>query len=193
MPETQQQGIYRNYESHGHQIRFFFLFGNLLYDSQTPIWGSSHWQNQNRDTAIIEFPNWFFQLLQWCTYSNKYECVQYNMADYNFLKWISSDHVVTLLTTRTSLDIKRSTQTTLHLKSRFTTVMCKIILMEYTCILYTAKWSVPLRGICILAPEWVLWWACGGSDGNSMYLDYNNTHYRQLGGCPRKQYFGCNF
>jgi hypothetical protein len=37
MPETQQQGIYRNYESHGHQIRFFLLFGNLIYDSQTPI------------------------------------------------------------------------------------------------------------------------------------------------------------
>jgi len=37
MPETQQQGIYRNYESHGHQIRFFSLFGNLIYDSQTPI------------------------------------------------------------------------------------------------------------------------------------------------------------
>jgi len=36
IPET-QQGIYRNYESHGHQIIFFFLFGNLLYDSQTPI------------------------------------------------------------------------------------------------------------------------------------------------------------
>jgi hypothetical protein len=37
IPETQQQGIYRNYESHGHQIRFFFLFGNLIYDSHTPI------------------------------------------------------------------------------------------------------------------------------------------------------------
>jgi hypothetical protein len=37
IPETQQRGIYRNYESYGHQIRFFFLFGNLLYDSQTAI------------------------------------------------------------------------------------------------------------------------------------------------------------
>jgi hypothetical protein len=75
------------------------------------------------------------------------------MVDYSVLKWISSDYAVTLLTTRTSLDIERPKQITLHLKSRFTIVLHKIILMEYMCVSYTAKFSVPLRGICILAPS----------------------------------------
>jgi len=99
IPETQQQGIYRNYESHGHQIRFFFLFGNLIYDSHTPIWGSSHWQNQNRDNVVT----WSFR----SDFSSYYNAVFPSKSRVQISKMISDiwtvpDALRTFKTSRTA-------------------------------------------------------------------------------------------